>query len=255
MGTGGTGTASYYHQVLPIANPMSDVQSGYSEYQIFTVGRATTFVSPGVYQGLTRYYNLGNLLSTAKSTAYTSPGIDFLAAFAQHRVQYEIENTPSLANPVGDLNGSGGQNPEKDFSGRGAIMEIRSPGQTTPIAFSLVDVTDGVSVGCPAPGTYDFSIKPEGCLRETLSAVVTSTVATIDSFTYRYGDINGDNSVDLLDYFALSDSYNKTSTDADWNVLGVDLLAPVNSDLNGDGTVDLLDYFLMSDSMNEVGDD
>lgn len=59
------------------------------------------------------------------------------------------------------------------------------------------------------------------------------------------GDANGDQAVDLLDYFALSDAYNTVPGDSAWDAF---------ADFNEDGSVDLLDYFLLSDNYNTEGD-
>jgi hypothetical protein len=60
------------------------------------------------------------------------------------------------------------------------------------------------------------------------------------------GDVNGDNSVDLLDYFALSDAYGSSVGDPTFNA---------EADLNGDDSVDLLDYFILSDNYGLEGDE
>jgi hypothetical protein len=69
------------------------------------------------------------------------------------------------------------------------------------------------------------------------------SIVTVD-LTMVGGDANGDDSVDLLDYFALSDSYNLSTGDAGFDA---------GADFNRDGSVDLLDYFILSDSYNVSG--
>jgi hypothetical protein len=59
------------------------------------------------------------------------------------------------------------------------------------------------------------------------------------------GNANDDDSVDLLDYFVLSDTYNLGLGDAGYND---------SADFNGDNSVDLLDYFILSDSYNKESD-
>jgi uncharacterized protein YuzB (UPF0349 family) len=75
-------------------------------------------------------------------------------------------------------------------------------------------------------------------LTKDASSVGTDIVLNGDATT-------DDNSVDLLDYFALSDSYNLVLGDAGFNSM---------ADLNGDESVDLLDYFILSDNYNLTGD-
>jgi len=67
------------------------------------------------------------------------------------------------------------------------------------------------------------------------------------------GDVTRDQSVDLVDYFALSDAYGMEAGDPGWFSYGT-VLGGNASDLNRDGTVDLLDYFIMSDGYGHSGD-
>lgn len=59
------------------------------------------------------------------------------------------------------------------------------------------------------------------------------------------GDTNGDQSVDILDYFAVSDSYNLGFGDPNYDP---------SADLNGDGSVDLSDYKILQARFGLVGD-
>jgi hypothetical protein len=85
-----------------------------------------------------------------------------------------------------------------------------------------------------------------------LSKLVSTTIPTSGTHTVGValinGDANKDNSVDLLDYFALSDSYNIAEVDENPAFNG-------NADFNKDGSVDLLDYFILSDGYNAFGDE
>lgn len=94
---------------------------------------------------------------------------------------------------------------------------------------------------------YTILVKPQShWLWKRTSAITLSTSSvTSVSISLVNGDINQDNSVDLLDYFRLSDSYNLSSGD-----VGYDAAA----DLTGDNSVDLLDYFTLSDNYNVSGD-
>lgn len=68
------------------------------------------------------------------------------------------------------------------------------------------------------------------------------------------GDIDWDNEVSLLDYFVLSDYYQKTDSDGSWAVVGENGFAPFHADLDEDGEVSLLDYFILSDNWLVTGD-
>ncbi len=67
---------------------------------------------------------------------------------------------------------------------------------------------------------------------------------SLGNIVLRGGDANGDQAVDLLDYFALSDAYNTVPGDVAWDPF---------ADFNEDGSVDLLDYFILSDEYNTEG--
>ena len=99
----------------------------------------------------------------------------------------------------------------------------------------------------PAPvtrGPYTLSVKHESWLREVVNVNTQFGSVTNANLILPNGDINTDNSVDLLDYFVLSDAYNKPSV-----VDGPTRFA----DLNRDGMVDLLDYFSLSNSYGKEG--
>jgi len=96
-------------------------------------------------------------------------------------------------------------------------------------------------------GVYDLYFKTSHWLKQKVSNVVINAVGTDNvNVTLRNGDIVPDNSVDLLDYFGLSDSYNLYLGDSGFNPM---------ADLNGDDSVDLIDYFVLSDQYNTSGDD
>lgn len=99
----------------------------------------------------------------------------------------------------------------------------------------------------PAPvtrGPYTLSVKHESWLREVVNVNTQFGSVTNANLILPNGDINTDNTVDLLDYFVLSDAYNKPSV-----VDGPTRFA----DLNRDGVVDLLDYFSLSNSYGKEG--
>jgi len=97
-------------------------------------------------------------------------------------------------------------------------------------------------------GNVDVYVTAQGHLTKKLAENVNldDWGLTLPTFTLIGGDANGDNSVDLLDYFDLSDSYNLAEGDSGYNA---------SADFNGDGSVDLLDYFILSDSYNLTGDE
>lgn len=114
-----------------------------------------------------------------------------------------------------------------------------------------------VSLDVPA-GTYSILVKSKGCLAKRFGGIVAGTGSdqnqVRDYFQFS-GDINEDNSIDLLDAFALSDHYLKTADEPSFDVPDENGISPSDADLNGDGSVDLLDYFLISNNYNMVGDE
>ena len=130
-----------------------------------------------------------------------------------------------------------------------------------PVVNGNFEILDTNQTG--AGGVRTLSFKVDHWLREnvtvdTTAGSVTGVVVDLND----NGDANFDNAVDLLDYFDLSDAYNKTIDDTDWfdvpvpaNPVGPGNLAPFMNDTNRDDSVDLLDYFILSDNYNEVGAD
>ena len=128
-----------------------------------------------------------------------------------------------------------------------ALFEFRLAGTQTVISTALVPIgADGsFSVSAPSQALYEMAVKPSHWLRKRVVVDVTSGEASGVQISLTNGDCNNDNSVDLLDYFALSDSYNLSSSDVGF---------ASNADLNGDLSVDLLDYFILSDNYLLEGD-
>lgn len=104
-------------------------------------------------------------------------------------------------------------------------------------------------------GVYKVLVKSSHWLQKQTTATTTGGSVTGRNVSLINGDINGDNSVDLLDYFALSDAYNLDSSAAGWSYPGLDGSKLKDADLNEDDSVDLLDYFILSDRYNLIGDE
>jgi hypothetical protein len=128
-------------------------------------------------------------------------------------------------------------------------LEVLEQGTDT-IVESISTYVDGVdlySTTLMSRGTYDIGIRASHWLRSRIQGV---TIAegiplALDQVSLVNGDVNGDNSIDLLDYFRLSDAYNTEKLGPGFDP---------NADLNGDDSVDLLDYFVLSDNYNLVGE-
>lgn len=128
-----------------------------------------------------------------------------------------------------------------------AQFEFRLAGTQAVTHTALVPIgPDGsFSVIAPSQALYEVAVKPSHWLRKRVVVDVTSGEASGVQISLTNGDCNNDNSVDLLDYFVLSDSYNLSSSDVGF---------ASNADLNGDLSVDLLDYFILSDNYLLEGD-
>lgn len=118
---------------------------------------------------------------------------------------------------------------------------------------------DRESIDLPTLGSYTGSgtltLESAGILRKIVAISVVSGAVQIGSeIELHGGDINGDNSVDLIDYFALSDYYGLTTDDATFYNVSADGLTGFDADLNLDDSVDLLDYMIISDNYNLSGD-
>jgi len=116
--------------------------------------------------------------------------------------------------------------------------------ETAPL---VLDGAGNFSITTRLRGNHKVFVKPSHWLRKLCGTVnLTKNPSAVGTHIVLNGDITtDDNSVDLLDYFALSDSYNLVLGDSGFNSM---------ADLNGDDSVDLLDYFILSDNYNLVGD-
>lgn len=127
-------------------------------------------------------------------------------------------------------------------------VEITDLADTVVETYPLVlNAAGNYSVSTRLRGSHKVFVKPSHWLRKLCGTVtLTKDASSVGTDIVLNGDITtDDNSVDLLDYFALSDSYNLVLGDAGFNNM---------ADLNGDDSVDLLDYFILSDNYNLFGD-
>jgi len=136
-------------------------------------------------------------------------------------------------------------------AGRQVEVNVRNVGSTTSLLSQMVtlDASGNYSFvpssALPA-GNYDITFQGSHWLRKLKGNVAITAGSNSVSASLLNGDVNGDNSVDLLDYFALSDAYGSSLGDPTFDA---------GADLNGDDSVDLLDYFILSDNYGLVGDE
>jgi VCBS repeat-containing protein len=136
-------------------------------------------------------------------------------------------------------------------AGRQVVVHVRNVGSTTALLTQTVTLDAAgnysfVPSSALSAGNYDITFQGSHWLRKLNGNVVITAGANSVSASLLNGDVNGDNSVDLLDYFALSDAYGSSVGDPTFNA---------EADLNGDDSVDLLDYFILSDNYGLEGDE
>jgi len=150
----------------------------------------------------------------------------------------------------------------KTLSGSMSVVEFVGPIESRTFSYQVYDGSStlamgtfntdntgafSLSMGSVFVGSYTIYIDGVGALKKNLgSAAITPSGLNVGLVILTNGDINDDGSVDLLDYFALSDAYNTVLGDPTYNPA---------ADLNGDESVDLLDYFILSDSYNLTDDE
>lgn len=115
----------------------------------------------------------------------------------------------------------------------------------TGATFEVAPTSFGVyTADAPGKGLYSVSVKIGTWLRKTM-VVDTSNGARVQQFRLINGDCDGNNVIDLQDFFILSDSYGLSATDPGYDP---------RADLNTDQVVDLLDYFILSNNYLVEGD-
>lgn len=92
---------------------------------------------------------------------------------------------------------------------------------------------------------YVMSLDVVGGLRRNRLVSINAGDNPLGQTILPNGDINDDGSVDLLDYFILSEAYNSEVGNPNYQE---------SADLNGDASVDLLDYFILSEYFGEEDD-
>jgi hypothetical protein len=123
-------------------------------------------------------------------------------------------------------------------------LEIRNPGETTPISSLTVFLNSSgqTQFNVPVSGDVDIALKGPHWLRQTLAL---TGGATSLSFSLVNGDVNDDNRINLTDFSLLSAAFRSRPGDANWNPM---------ADLNGDGVVNLADFSILSANFRRIGD-
>lgn len=128
----------------------------------------------------------------------------------------------------------------------GAVIEVRPVGSTAPVmAYSVPLGSLGQFAMVVPRGDYDVSLKIGSWLRRTFRVNASGGDVTGIDVTFTNGDVNGDNSVNLVDFLMLRAAFGSTSASPNWNE---------NADLNRDGTVNATDFLILRGNLGRTGD-
>lgn len=154
----------------------------------------------------------------------------------------EVVATAKVAGTVtlGDFGGDVTQIP--------VTIEIRNPGETTPVETHVVnlDSTGAYEFSTALTGVYDVAAKASHWLRQVLPGVTLSGAPVTLDFSLMNGDIDGDNEVSLFDFGALVAAFGTMPGDTAWNP---------NADLDGDEEVSLFDFGILVRNFGLIGDE
>ncbi len=107
----------------------------------------------------------------------------------------------------------------------------------------------------PTLGTRDYRIRTRHFLQRKISGVTLSAGGSASlNFTLLGGDIDRDNAITVFDYIILSQYFERTSADANWNTVGANGHRPSSADLDFDGEVSIFDYIILSGNFDMQGD-
>lgn len=128
-----------------------------------------------------------------------------------------------------------------------ADFVLRTSGGTAISSGSIGVALDGrIKVPKPGLGDFELLVKVQGFLQK--KTAFTQGTATVDLGTIPLlnGDVDGDNSVTIFDYIELSQAFDTSLGDPDWNS---------SADLDGDETVTIFDYIILSQNFDRTGDE
>ncbi len=137
------------------------------------------------------------------------------------------------------------------------LVEFLEEASPVVLSSALVPLGEDGSFIATSPGStkYRIRIKASHWLAKVLPVNLTSTDVSGISMSLINGDIDGDNAITVFDYSVLSDYFDKTSADTDWNTVGANGARPSDADLDGDGAITVFDYSILSDHFDMVGDE
>lgn len=157
-------------------------------------------------------------------------------------VDCECVGIPSLA----EINSTLNWNPNCDS--RPVHFKFYQSGSTS-LSFemdTLINPNGQFSLSNIPSGTYSIVVKVEGYLSVLLSDIVLSPGAnTLPDFTILPGDINGDNTISLVDISILNTTFGLSATDENFQPY---------ADINCDGQVTLIDVSFLNPNFGAQGE-
>ncbi|MBS1705921.1 MAG: Ig-like domain repeat protein [Armatimonadetes bacterium] len=125
---------------------------------------------------------------------------------------------------------------------------------------TVVDSGTGVtnqnsaSIQTAATGVVRLRVKPAHWLSKLSNPVTLSGSTNVGLLSFLNGDIDGDNSISIFDYVVLSDFFDESSADPDWNTVHGNGYKPSDADLDDDGAVTIFDYLILTNNFDLTGE-
>jgi len=158
-----------------------------------------------------------------------------------------------------------GEDPAKVLAGRVKLEDWTGPvppelelkvldANNQPVGATVTGITltpDGefykfsAPIVVPSDGKWKIAVKAPRTISSAQDAFFILGAGSGFEVTLRAGDIDGDDSVTVFDYDALSSAFDTGPGDANWNPL---------ADLDGDDTVSVFDYDILSRNFDLSGD-
>jgi len=130
------------------------------------------------------------------------------------------------------------------------MMSYKLYSGTSLIDSGTAGLSDSLGYTIPDPnvngGTYTLVVRNLSYLGKKATVTTTASPTTVANFTLnKLGDINHDDTINLLDFSLLSANYGKDSSSPTWNVVS-NGGSPSDCDLNGDEVINLNDFSILS---------
>lgn len=121
-------------------------------------------------------------------------------------------------------------------------VELYTLGNLTTPAYTYTPTANAagqMTVSGFAPGTYKVLVKRSGFLQRVQQLSLSSGNSTANFAELKAGNLNADNSVNILDFSLLANDFGQSSQ---------------SSDFNGDGVTNILDFSLLASNFGQSGD-